>query len=298
MGYRRGWFVGALVLVWLCVALPAGGGTVRAGLQPLAVVFTGNTLGLYDACETCSREGIGGLGRRATVFGDIRQEYGSRTVFIGAPYEFMHFRKGAQGASTAVARALVEAYGMLDYDLLCLAPREAAWLEGEGVLPQRTQWAVARNAPMTRVISRGGWRIGVVVFPVAKATYKGPDAPTMQAVADAAQGLRPEVDIVLGVSAWGETPEQKFMAQYDEAVDVLLGSGPGMASGYRLSPGGSTLWLRSNFDGRGVLRLVVAGDFLAANGRYVVNQHFRVANIPLDGRVKYDTAVSNLFSWL
>ncbi|NJB67870.1 hypothetical protein GGQ74_001510 [Desulfobaculum xiamenense] len=285
-------------VVGLCISVLAWAGVCFAAEPvPLSIVFTGNTLGWYEACPTCGgRGGIGGLGRRATVFADVRAQQGEAVLFLGGAYEFMHFRKDAKGGQD-LANALVTAYGMLDYDALTIAPAEARWLADAGV-DMREDWTTLGDAPRTAVIERAGVRVGVVMFPAPADIVAGPDAARKEQAVRAARELRPSVDILVGMSPWGEKAEAAFLREYDGAVDLLFGTGPGMGDGFRMSPGGGTLWLRSVFDGRGVMRVDVLRRPTAGEGNFALVEDFRVTSIALDGTVKYDIRVANLFSWL
>lgn len=298
MAVGMAWLKGlATFLLAFAVVCPAVAGGQASAAESVAVVFTGNSLGWYNACDSCGRGGIGGLGRRSSALQEIRETYGDRSLVVGGPYEFRSFLKAQAEGSEAEAKALAKAYGMFDYDLLCLSPDERMWMQKHvGSIPEG--WETLQDRPQTRVLEAGGLKFGFVLFPMPQQAQAGAHADMARWVTASADELRREVDIVLGISPWGERAERNFLREHDDAFDVLMGVGPGMGSGYAMSPGGKTVWLRSFFDGRGILLLEIMDDFVANPQNFAGGGSFRVTKRELDGSVKYDPVVSNIFSWL
>lgn len=293
-GPRLRGLVGALALAVCLLALPGPASAETA--ERLDIYFTGNTLGEYGPCNTCGMYGLGGLSRRAHVFDQRRAERGGAddALFLAGGYEFTPFRTAPGKA--ALARALAEAYTVLDYDLGVLAAKDAAWFrESDAAVPPG--WRAAGDGPQTVTLERAGVRIGIVVFPVTPEPYGLPGAGALRAVLDAAAALRPDVDLLAGLSAWGARGEQALLAEADGLFDILLGSGPGRGFGLRREDGG-VLWVRPEFEGVSVLHLTLPLRGDAAEDSVSVDRDAAgLSRIVLDDDIPFDADMTNIFAW-
>lgn len=278
-------------LVFLCLLAVACCTPAWASPAETTIVFTGNSFGEYRPCPTCGSGALGGLGRRGGYFARVRGE-DPGAVFLSAGYEFGSYIKRRRLASELI-EPLAEAYGLLGYDFGLLMPTEAQALAGEGVAPPAGFAEVGAHVA-TRVLERAGRKLGIVVFP-AKADAYAPAGDSLRGdVVDAARALRPSVDMVIGVSPWGERDELAFAKAFPGVLDVVLGAGPG--TGYGVRAMGQTLVVRPPFDGRGVVRLDLlsrpeAGQAWREGGEYT----FKV--LQLGSETAEDVRISNLFSW-
>lgn len=189
------------------------------------------------------------------------------------------------------AGELAGAYGSLEYDLGVALKGEAKWLSDNGArLPEG--WRALGDTPEVVRLAAGELRLGVVLIPEARKT--GGD---LQAeVAAAARALHSDVDLVVGVSPWGEDAEKDFLTSNGAVFDLLLGAGRGRGSGLRLAAGGQTLWLRPAFDGWGVARL----DILAKpgpEGGWREGQDYTFVMQWLDDKIEEDVQLARKLSW-
>lgn len=261
---------------------------------PLAtIVFTGNSFGEFRACPTCGHGAVGGLDRRATLFDKIRAEVPG-ALFIATGYEFASYSERRK-VRPEVMEPLADVYGRLGYDLGVALPLEARALGDAGAaLPKG--FVTLGEEPLTRVFERGGLRIGVVALGDKAAAYKPVGDEAKRAALDAAGALRPSVDILVGVSTWGERDEVAFVKDHPGVFDVLLGSGVSAGYGVRALGDGATVWCRPMFDGRGIVRL----DILAlpeAGQPWRDGREFTSLIYELGAEVASNADISAIFSW-
>lgn len=283
----RGVILGVLMVLFAC---PAWGGDSLA-----TIVFTGNSFGEFKPCAPCGAGAVGGLGRRAGYFSQVRSE-APEAVFVSGGYEFVSYIPRRK-VRRELMGPLAEAYGMLRYDLGVALPNEAVVFADEEV-PLPEAFVAAANAPWVRVVERNGIKLGFVGFPEKADPYKPAAEGLAAQVLEAAKGLRPRVDVVVGLSSWGERDEIGFAKSHPGAFDVLLGAGPGTGYGVRGLADGRTVWGRTLFDGRGVVRLdilALPGAGPEAEWREGVEYSFSV--VELGSSVQDDAGVSGLFAW-
>ena len=154
------------------------------------------------------------------------------------------------------------------------------------------------GAPCGRgCLSGGGLKYGFVCFPRKDAPYDRVTQVLKQAATDAARELRPSVDVVVGLSPWGERDELAYAREFPGIFDILLGAGPGTGYGVR-SVEGRTVWVRPPFDGRGVIRLdVLALPDKEGERQWREGVEYAYAAVELGSDVHADASVSNLFAW-
>ena len=242
---------------------------------------------------------MGGLARRATAFRRYRNDpsLARKSLFVAGGYEFQPIRPGKE-KSLSVARALAEAYARLRYDILCLTPREQAWLDAAqaGEVPGAL---VLGDAPRTKILARGDFKTGFVIFPVLKDPYGLPDRGAVRAVTRAASALRPRVDLVVGLSSWGQKAEFRLLEQSPGTFDALLGSGPAKNWGHKPMAGNRTLWVRPEFDGRSVQQIeILARPGQGRSWQWEEGKNFRVIHRTLDKSVSHDMKIWGLFRWM
>lgn len=278
--------IAALALLF-CLVLPA-----RGEGASVSFFYTANSLGEYKACPDCGKGALGGLDRRAGFFRSSRAaEPGA--VFVSGGWDFLPYSK-RRAVKTEVLGALAEAYSRLGYDVGLAVPAEEKALAHAGaVLPPAFRTAVGR--PWTRVLERGGLKIGFVGIPAKEDAYAQAGEDLRGEAADAARALRPGVDVLVGLCSWGERDELEFLKEYPGVFDVLFGSGPGTGYGVRVVEG-RTVWVRPTFEGRGVMRLDVT-SLPPEGGRWVEGRDFVYSAVELDMHVRGDAAVANLFAW-
>lgn len=290
----------ALVLCVLC-ALP---GEVR-GAEPdapqgpaplLTLLFTGNTEGQFRPCEVCGGTAHGGLDRRSTVLAQVRAQGGGRVLALAGGYEFTPFRAEPPGAD--VARALALAYAHMGYDLGLLSARDFDWLRGAGANPGPA-WLPPAPEPRVRRLDAGGLRVGVVVLPAGQGLH-APAAPeAVEAVLHAARELRPEVDLLVGLGAWGWQADKALLEAPGLPLDVLLSSGAGHGTGVRPVAGGRVLEVRPEYQGWSVIRLdILALPQAGPDAAWTEGVHYRARVLKLDATVPGDAKVSSILGWM
>lgn len=285
------------LLPFLCLFLALGGPAWgEAGRVPLlTLAYTANSLGEYRACPVCGHEAVGGLGRRATVFEELRAQGGDNTILVAGPYEFTPIVVRTP-RSPELARALAQAYARLGYDLGVATPREREWLAAAGAsLPGA--WRSMDGGPHTEVMDRAGVRVAVVLFPVAAAgSSPAEDAGMVEAVLAEARRARSRADLVLGVSSWGEKAEGAFLAAAPGAVDLLLGAGQGRGYGVRSIPGSRTIWVRPPFDGQGVALVSIFSMPGSRDGDWEPGRGVEARVRTLSGDIQENPAVVSMFT--
>lgn len=286
----------------LCAALCAAPGpwlssaAAQEAKPLLTLVYTANTLGAYRECSVCGQNAQGGLGRRATVFKNLRAGARDSLLFVAGAYEFTPIVQ-RKPEPPAVARVLVQAFAMLGYDLGAVARQEARWLAAADA-PLPAGWQVLEDRPRTTVIERGGLRLAFVLFPELGAGAVVPDDPRFALVRTAALEARSGADLVVGVSAWGEAAELVLIQAMPGAFDIVLGAGKSPGYGVRPMAGGRTLWVRPPFDGRGVVRLDLMALPAGPGKEWREGMEYRAAVDMLGWTIPHDPEVANLFSWL
>lgn len=198
---------------------------------------------------------MGGLARRAALIEEKRKlsDPGTVRLFIAGPYEIEDIDENKSPAAKA-PKVVGQAYESLRFDAMMLTPADAAVLGPD--LPESLRTWVAPVGKVTaRVLERGNLRIGLVYFPVLATLETQPSATDMEEVRKQARTLRSEVDVVIGVSAWGLASEKAFLDKYkgaEQPLDVLLGGGHGSGNRGQLEADGATAWMRPFSKGKAV----------------------------------------------
>ncbi|MBU1001820.1 MAG: hypothetical protein KKE73_04790 [Proteobacteria bacterium] len=270
----------------------AGAVTAPAADPGVVLLYTGNSLGKYQACPTCGQSATGGLDRRATVLAE--QRAGGGTVFtLAGGYELSPYSKNWNPVD-GHSQALVRAYTALEYDLGVLTSGDQESLSRTG-LEAPKGFVPAGDRPEVRVLTKGSVRLGVLICPELRAGSSAPGPELFAQLAATAAQVRQDCDVVIAISTWGERNEAALLEAHPGVADVLLGSGPGVGAGVRLMNDGATMWLRPEFEGRSVLRLELT-SFLDA-GKWE-GESLAAVRLPLDHLVKGDGRISALFAWI
>lgn len=187
----------------------------------------------------------------------------------------------------------------MGYQRALLAPTEAhAMREAHhGELPE--PFVELSEQGGQEVIDVGGQAIGLVYLPLMQPA--GPDdgafIQAMLALGMLVHEMRPLVDLVVGISPWGQAMEQDYLEAAKPHLDILLGAGPGAAMPGRFEKEGRTLYLRPHDKGKtlAVIRLTGHPLFDQAYGLGVDKRGLVAANyIPLTDSIPTDPAVLDI----
>lgn len=181
-------------------------------------------------------------------------------------------------------------------DLFFMTPAEKRWLVfNKTELPETA--VVAGPEPATMILGQSPLRVGVVLFPMLP---EGADnaPPNMQrAVAAAAKRLRVKVDLVVGMSPWGEMAEAHFLINQEPVFHMLLGSGPGKGLLGRLAADDKCLWVRAFAQGIAMNKIdVLAKPEDNDEWRWIYGENFMVQVMPLGEGWPLDMTVYGLLS--
>ncbi|NDY55365.1 hypothetical protein G3N56_01225 [Desulfovibrio sulfodismutans] len=233
------------------------------------------------------------MARRATLLHRVRDGLPSDAtlVQVAGPYEFLE--PGDVQAPAGTAGPMAAALARLAPDVLCLAPEEAAMLSRSGLdLPQSA--VVLSGAPQTRVVPRGGVRLGFVFFPMTGKPGAEPESKARAAVVTAAREMRGKADLVIGVSPWGSMAEEAFLTANPDAFDVLLGAGHGFGTPAMPQPVPRTLWARSHTKGKTIGRLDISLPVKKPDAPWLVGENHRAELLNPDYTVPGDPDIAIL----
>ncbi|MFW6415415.1 MAG: hypothetical protein ACOCZ2_03775 [Thermodesulfobacteriota bacterium] len=146
----------------------------------------------------------------------------------------------------------------LNYDLGVTCGRTSEFLatQEKELLPG---WVEQTEAVQSRVLDYQDHTVGILVFPRLKGhnTKRGLQKIQRQIV-EKAKSMRPGVNILLGISTWGNSRENKFLENSPPVFDILLGSGSGPHVTGNFLNKNQTLWIRPLSKGKTVNRITIS----------------------------------------
>lgn len=158
---------------------------------------------------------------------------------------------------TRVLERLIQAYGLLRYDVGFFGHSEAEALAQLGFEPDPVR-QTAEAAPFTVIEIETGDRIGFIRFP---SLPQGKDIPSKRLIGDISRQIRQklgEVRLLVAFSDWGWVGEREYLAQKPDFVpDILLGSGRGSGVNGRIEAEGRCLWVRPYDKGQTVSQIQI-----------------------------------------
>lgn len=197
--------------------------------------------------------------------------------------------------SIVFAKPLIEAYQILGYTRVAITAEEKSWLEKYGDTSPLPDFFMAETTePVGEVLEKDGKRIGLLFFP-ALSSKEAPTGEMINAVIAKSQELKPEVDILIGVSAWGIRHEQELLNKSDLALDILLGAGPGRSSRGSLAQNGRIFWTRSMIKGKYV-HVVKVFAWPKDQERWTMGDNIRDDLVALDLSYKDKPEIKSLFA--
>lgn len=230
----------------------------------LRITYTAGTKGEMYPCITCGTNSLGGLARRATVLKEINENVPH--IHIAGAEEFlsdldlMRFARPDWNADdpinkhneTEKAKRLVQGHSLLPVDIGYLTPAEEQWLLAyAGSIPQG--FVTVKDQPVSKIIDIPGGKVGVVLFPLGTDKNNAPSQKQIDSIVKAGKALQGKVNLIVGVSPWGNVAEYRFLQSGTGVYHLLFGGGGGLGAPYE--PEHSTeqlLWVRSESHGRAV----------------------------------------------
>lgn len=213
---------------------------------------------------------------------------------MAGPYEFLPANEFDVVPSLVFAPDFIKAYKMLGYDRVYITPEEHAWLEKYGKAPLPDSFRTLGDKPFTEIVDVHGLKMGIVGFPVPPQFFE-PTQADVDTIIAAAEALRPQVDILVGVSPWGREHEDYFIQHAKPVLDVLLGAGKGPGMRGVLGGAGRTFWVRSLTKGKYMI-LVDAKAMPKETGyRWKTPETINDTFVELDVHIPDDKEVRSLF---
>lgn len=230
----------------------------------LRITYTAGTKGEMYPCVTCGTNSLGGLARRATVLKQLQENFPH--IHLAGAEEFlsdldiMRFGKPDWNAADPVnkhnetekARRLVKGHSLLPITVGYLTPDEETWFHTyANALPKG--FTTVRDKPLTKIIDIPTGKVGIVLFPRGTDINHAPSKQQLTDVLNAGQALRGKVNLIVGISPWGNVAEYRFLQDATGVYHLLFGGGGGLGGPYE--PEHSTeklLWIRSESHGRAV----------------------------------------------
>lgn len=210
-------------------------------------------------------------------------------VFISGGHEFLNPTPGAQEPKKTTkewCEALTKAYNELDYTYVAMTKAEKEWFDKNCGVPKG--FTAFGDEPTTAIVKHGNYKIGIVNFPDLPAdTDMVPEDVTAK-LNEAADTLRKECNLVIGLAPWGVKLEQKWLAVTDQNFDIVYGTGPGPGLSSRTVNADKTLWLRAY--SKGMLLNIVHMRQWPKVGEKVVWQRGKTA---LLGTIKLEPSVAD-----
>lgn len=230
----------------------------------LTILYTAISRGELYPCATCGETALGGLARRAFVFSEVRRN-SQPVLTISGPDEILsdidilRFKNSnstekAPGSTYQPEKAqlLLSGYKALGIDVGYLSEKESTWLKSAaGGIPPN--FLTVTNEPLTIIKSTSSGKVGLILFPHGEERFHLPSDRQKEAVLEAGKKIMSQVSLVIGISPWGNTAEERFILQADEIFSILLGGGPGLGFSYSFDHSTQKLlWVRPENQGRAV----------------------------------------------
>lgn len=174
-------------------------------------------------------------------------------MLVAGTNEFSRARATLPDAKTLAV--LREAYASLKYDLGIASKDEvAAFKEAKVALPAGFQ----STGPLgEKNFTINGKHVCFLIFPEIGSAKEAPEQ-LMATIEATVRKKRAEADLIVGLSPWGYWAEQAYLkASPRHAVDILLGSGPGVEIPGAAMADGRVWWVRAYGRGKYVLRIDV-----------------------------------------
>lgn len=286
-------FLCAVPACALLVLAPLPGVCFGASAPVARIIYTADTLGYTQPCQTCGGASQGGLARRAALLPTLAAEH-ARPLVIAGPNEFYADRMETDEEHAArLSPALYAAYGRMPYTAVYVSPAVMADFHTRGVAVLGNGVAVL-DKPVIEMFRAGGLAAACVFLPAGLGKDGGPTPEQVLAAQVAAREAAAGADVVIGISPWGMRAENALAGEFAGYFQIILGGGvgiavPGQASGDLGAPG--PLWVRSDRRGRAVT-VVDVFSLPAAGSAWLDGVHYSSRLVFLEPEMAEDAAVA------
>lgn len=273
--------------------LPGAAAGFGASAPAARIIYTADTLGYIQPCQTCGGASQGGLARRAALLPKLAAEHAQPLVIAG-PSEFYADRLEADEAHAAkIGPALHAAFGRMPYTAVYVSPVAMADFQKHGMAALGNGVVVA-DKPVTELFRVGGMVAACVFLPAGLGEDGGPTPEQVLAAQVAAREAAAGADVVIGISPWGMRAENRLAGEFAGYFHIILGGGvgiavPGQASGGAGAPG--PLWVRSDRRGRAI-NVVDIFSLPATGSAWLEGIHFSSRLVFLEPELVEDSAVA------
>lgn len=245
----------AAYVALFCFPLPAKAALLPGAAPATArIVYTANTLGQIYPCSSCSGASQGGLARRAAFLAQIAAET-QRPLILAGPYEFYADKQSPIAANEALLTPVLHAaFNAMPYSAVYLSPLAARAVHAPN-LPPFPKGVPIGDEPVVHFFRAGKLTAACIFLPYGKNEKGAPTPSQVAAFQKIALANKPNASLVVAVSPWGMFAENAMGAALAGHVDILLGSGLGLAvPGQGMDAGGSPgpLWVRPDHRGGSV----------------------------------------------
>ena len=170
---------------------------------------------------------------------------------------------------------MAKAYDLLHDDLVFVTPYERSYMAKIGVRPSK-DWHGSDH--LEQHVLGATHKIGVVLLPPLAEGAESPPAALVRQIQEAVLGLRAKTRLVVVMSPWGYSLEQKLLNSGVAMPDVLLGSGLGIGLVGNIEAKGRTLWIRAFAQGKSMSRIDILDwpDHANENFKWTEGQNIRM----------------------
>jgi len=174
---------------------------------------------------------------------------------LAGGYEF--YRPNQDNLNKKKSQKLLKVFKELNYDLGVL-PRK---LNETFSVPEKKlipEWIAQNESIQTKTMVYQDHSVGILIFPKLKEkNSKKEFKKVTQKIIQKAKSIRPQVNLLLGISTWGNFRENKFLKNNPAVLDILLGSGRGPHITGNFLNKNQTVWARPLTKGKTLNQITI-----------------------------------------
>ncbi|MBU1039929.1 MAG: hypothetical protein KKF77_02370 [Proteobacteria bacterium] len=188
---------------------------------------------------------------------------------------------------------MAKAFDLLHNDLVFVTPYERAYMAKIGVRPHKGWYG---SDHLEQHVLGAAHKIGVVLLPPLPDGADAPPAALLSQIQSAVLALRAKTRLVVVMSPWGYSMEQKLLNSAGTMPDVLLGSGIGIGLVGNIEAKGRTLWIRAFTQGKSMSRLDILDwpDHANDKFKWTEGQNIRMTLLGLTDQYQEDKHILSL----